>query len=308
MLAHNDCKHFGRLVRMLNDKADFYVHIDKKTSQSPFQSEVSQLSNVHFSEERYPVFWAGFNVIKATIALLHLCISSGKQYKKIVLLSGSDYPLVSNADIHAFFDKHPDIEFIRASNVSKSHSKHHLNHIQRYFLRDWNIRNKLVYKVVMKMVEMIHGFLPFQKKPFIEMNRKKFDIYMGSQWWALSQECVVDLLTWIEQYPGIDRYFKHSFAPDEKYFHTLIYNSPYRNKTELGDEEPFRTKEYKWPIWPNVHHIHPSLQKWYTADDADEVLSSDKLFVRKVNSSVSSTLLNRIDSRIKLSEKRVLKA
>lgn len=87
---------------MLNDKADFYVHIDKKTSQSPFQSEVSQLSNVHFSEERYPVFWAGFNVIKATIALLHLCISSGKQYKKIVLLSGSDYPLVSNADIHAF--------------------------------------------------------------------------------------------------------------------------------------------------------------------------------------------------------------
>ncbi|WP_318245360.1 beta-1,6-N-acetylglucosaminyltransferase [Paenibacillus gallinarum] len=308
MLAHNDHKHFGRMVNMLNYKADFYVHIDKKTSEIDFQSEVTHLTNVLFLEERYPIYWAGFNVIKATIALLKRCISSGVKYKKIVLLSGSDYPLVSNIQIHDFFDLYPEIEFIRASKISDSNSKHHRNHILRYFFMDINIKNNFLYKVITKMITTLNGCIPIHKKLFIEMGKQRFDVYMGSQWWAITQECAEDLLKMIREYPRIDTYFKYSFAPDEKYFHTLIYNSMYKNRTFLGKEEPFLIRDYKWPIWPNIHHIHPSLQKWYTLNDLDEVLSSDKLFIRKVNTFDSSSLLDSIDKQIKQTENKFANA
>ena len=101
------------------------------------------------------------------------------------------------------------------------------------------------------------------------------------------------------------------------YFHTIIFNSPYANKTINNGIEKYSKKWH----WNNIHYLKTdTLDCDYTQEkksiserlfnkfngsispctekDFDKVKNSEYLFMRKVNSNESKELLNLIDKII----------
>lgn len=118
--------------------------------------------------------------------------------------------------------------------------------------------------------------------------------YFGSQWWALTPACAQYILEFVKVNGSYYIENKNTFAPDEHFFHTIVGNSPFNAKSDGVQEYEGRGT---WRM-ANFHLIHKSLSKWYTLNDWDEINSSNKLFVRKVNSIVSNGLIDSINENI----------
>lgn len=105
ILAHKDPEHIGRLVNVLAEYSDVYIHIDSSVNEELFQREMSKAANVRFipREYRKRCRW-GADVIKAEIELLRTAMQS-QNYDRLVLLQGADYPLRSGKEIHLFLRK-----------------------------------------------------------------------------------------------------------------------------------------------------------------------------------------------------------
>ena len=92
ILAHNSPDHVGRLIGALdNNRAHFFIHIDKKANLNEFQRYTTQRRNVHYIENRIKVFWGGFSMVEAILNLMQEAIRSDIDFKYAILLSGSHF-------------------------------------------------------------------------------------------------------------------------------------------------------------------------------------------------------------------------
>ena len=294
ILCHTDEKQLIRLVNSLDYKCDFYIHIDAKADIDKFQGALIGRENVYFTRDRYKVSWAGFNMILATKELMKAALEKQEPYSHLVLLSGMDYPIKSKKYIHNFLVSKRDTQFIRGFDIAKANSKHYLKQIQKYWFYDMP-SNSNIFKGIREAFHYI--CLPLTKATEISLaNGERLAPCFGSQWWALTPSCANYVLQYSATHKEIDRYFKHSFSPDEKYIQTIVLNSSFSNSTTAVGAEGFKEAEHS--MLSNLHIIDSSLSKYFNEEDFNEVIESDKLFVRKVSTKVSTKLLNRIDNYI----------
>lgn len=115
--------------------------------------------------------------------------------------------------------------------------------------------------------------------------------YHGSTWWALTPAAAEYVLRELENRPTLIAKYRKSFASDEQFVPTLIGNSAFASRST--GEMPFTGRG----VWKtaNLHVIDPSLARWFTINDLDELRGSDKFFVRKVSSARSAELLDALD-------------
>lgn len=103
--AYTDAPHLARLVAALDDGgADFYVHIDRKVDSRPFHRLLD--GKVTFVPSHW-ISWGGWQQVEYQKGLLAAVLHSGRDYMRVVCLSGQDYPLWSNGRIRRYFDEHP---------------------------------------------------------------------------------------------------------------------------------------------------------------------------------------------------------
>jgi hypothetical protein len=103
------------------------------------------------------------------------------------------------------------------------------------------------------------------------------------------------MLSFGEQHPEYEQFFRYTHCPEEHYFHTIVQNSHYAS--EAAAITPY-TGRGMWKT-ANLHIIHPSLKKIYTLADLDEIRKSSRCFVRKVTTAFSTELLDQIDSDLR---------
>jgi Core-2/I-Branching enzyme len=111
ILAHADPKHLHRLCRTLGPKDDIFVHIDKRTDLSSFEGPLIP-SNVKFTQRRIPVYWGDISVVEATLILLEEALRSKTPYLRLVLLSGSCYPIKKLEELRKYFIKKEHIDMV----------------------------------------------------------------------------------------------------------------------------------------------------------------------------------------------------
>ena len=116
--AHKDPAQLKRLISVLDFHSDFYIHIDKKVDPEPFRKELSSLQREVYYTSKYTVTWGGYSSVLVQKEMLRAILHSGIKYKRIVCISGLDYPIYSNIRIHEMFDKNPEKEFITGQNIS----------------------------------------------------------------------------------------------------------------------------------------------------------------------------------------------
>lgn len=296
IVAHNDPSHLFRLIKRLNYQADFFIHIDKKTALDPFLKSLGNTPNVYFipEKERIPIHWAGFSQVQATLKLIELVLSHATNlsisYAKIVLLSGSCYPIKPASFIVNFFNQHDQINFIRGMDISTpNHPKYNYS-ICRFHFFIFNLGNPFLTRLLRKILFIC--FSVFRKKRFIQLPSERLPVIHGSSWWALNMDVLVFIRDYVKAMPGFSSYFKFSMASDEKFFHTIFFHSPFASSSSAKGLEPFFPHT---SAFANLHIIHKSLTKWYGIRDWNEIKDSDMLFVRKVSTTNSQDLLDRID-------------
>jgi hypothetical protein len=118
IIAHKDPRHLARLVNaLITSEAYVYIHLNKKVDSEPFERLI-QNEQVTFIEERYAVYWGGFSMVKAKMALLKEIIGSGIEFDRVFFLSGQDYPIYSNKRISKYLEKYPQREIVSACKLS----------------------------------------------------------------------------------------------------------------------------------------------------------------------------------------------
>lgn len=308
ILAYDDPVNLKRLVDRLRNKeeADFYIHIDKKSDIAPFVEALGSYPNVTFLENREKIYWGGFSIIKAEINLVRAALASGEDYLRYVLLSGSDYPIKSNQEIRRFFEENRGTEYIRAINLDQLEDKElfgiHIDRLQKHDYPWINNTGSYLFNRFRAGMNFLLRLFPMPKK----YRHRKFDLYHGSQWWALTGDCLRELIQTYDANPEDYKNFEIGFASDEKFFHTLFFNSSFARKNQVGGpDQPIAMKDRhagdtsrQTSLLANVHIIDPSMTKWFTLEDYPQIAASDKLFVRKVSTRHSMELLDKIDEEL----------
>lgn len=262
-----------RLIRRLNaDDVHFFVHVDKKTDESVYAQIVAplnELPNVHFLA-RHRCDWGGFGHVKATIKGIAEIVRRGLEPDYVILLTGQDYPLVTNAAMKEFFARNNGASFLSHFPLpSKEWEGGGIPRIDR-----WHIRIRGRHYAVSGRRLSIERHMPLDLRPF-----------GGSSYWCLSWRCVDYVNRFILENPSYIRFFRYVDVPDEIFFQTILLNSPLR-ETVVDDD-------LRYIHWQDWNDARPAI---LGREDFEAVMSSGKLFARKFDTTHDGQILDMIDA------------
>lgn len=290
ILAHQDPKQFGRLIKALYGKETrFFVHVDKKVAIEPFYKQCKHLENVHFINKRLKIYWGGYNMVKATLLLMREANDYSENFKYFIMLSGVDYPIKSNTYIFDFLNN-TDLEYVRYYKIPDydelQHDNGGLDRIEKYFFQDFFLTNTRGSKS--NSINFISRLLNFMLRN-IPVKRKYpqgFITYGGWQHMILTHACVTYILEFLQHHKKFLKFHKYTHVPDEIMLQTIIMNSPFREKV----------------VNDNLKYIDYSLKAEnyvLTQCHIDSIKRSHALFARKFISHRSEKLIEIIEKNIR---------
>lgn len=287
ILCHTDEEHIARLVNKITENENFYafIHVDKKSDIKKFKKKLDESESVVFLRNRYSISWGGYSAIEATMELIKYA-NKYKNFDRYVLLQGLDYPIKSNEYIYKYFKENANVEFIRGCNITESKDKYFYSRC-RYYLFYENINR---FK---KIFNKLNYLLDLKLKSGYIYDDKKYTVYWGSAQWALTKECIEYIIKFYDKNKKFNEYFKYTFPVDELYFTSIVFNSHFNKMTiKHGDE-----KEKRGLVnWRNIHYFeYPKEIKVFSEKDYEKLINCKELFCRKVNTSISKALLDKID-------------
>jgi hypothetical protein len=289
ILAHKNIGQLCKLLDILISHIDnhVFIHLDRKYNP---QIEDSYLTHdrITFLDNRISVSWGGFSVVEATQLLLKEAFNSFN-FDYYILLSGQCLTIKSQNEIRGHLNNKNGCSII-----------HLIDHID-----DDNYLYKFYYPVFFDELSFIKfdRFKIGRKKPYvkkmivcwvrkiyklIKIKRKipkDIEPHFGSQWWILHKDHVKYVLDFIRKRPDVLKYFKHTWAPDELFFQSILMSSPLKEMI---------INKSLWYIDWNTNGPPKTL----TMDDFDEIVNSDKFFARKFDSLVDSEIIERISEKV----------
>ena len=264
IMAHDQPIQLAKLIRALDDRRnDLYIHIDAKAKGIPAQQirQQAQYAGVYLTE-RQNITWAGESQILCEMALFRQ--AAEKSYAYYHLISGTDFPIRTQDEIHAFFREHAGCEFIEFWDRPEKEYLYRIRYrypLQEQIGRYTNDPGTLLLRVRSRL-----SVWQQKEKGIDRIREYGKPVKCGANWVSVTDAFVRYLLGKQDE---IETFFLQGVAADELYKQTLCWNSPFREN-----------------IWPEGHL---RLIDWKRGDpyvwqekDLDEILKADALFVRKV--------------------------
>lgn len=269
--AHENPDLVHTLVDSLrHPSVDIYLHIDAKTSLTPFENIVPERESVTYlrGNRRIDVRWGGMSQIDATVSAIRAARETGRPYGRFALLSGSDIRI---APIDTVVDAWSSTtEFLRLDRCLTPRGARPPARLTRRHFPDRTG----------SLPRRFSGRIPRRMNTTIEL-------YQGSQWWALTAPAVEHVLTFLDEHPSWSRFHRNTFGPDEIVIHSILANSPHRNRIS----QDFTACTDRERLAAPVHGMHyidwsdPAVPspRVLGLDDEPALRSSGALFARKVD-------------------------
>lgn len=295
--VHTDAIQLGRMIRALyqGDDTYFFIHVDAKCNQADFETVIPEMckKNVLFTCNRYWIQWGGFNQVLYQRELLSLCLSSKISFDRIFLLTGQDYPLISNEDINKELSENPSKEYIIGLNISDidNPSKIKKKLVLYHFFRDLRTSYK-IKKIFSGISRIIMTILPIRKKTYLVIDGVKWPVYQSSAMMCITYTLANYILEKLSD-KQIVNYFRYSFAPDEMVLPTIIFNSPYRKNCLLYEKESYDGLKTLSAI---TYFNYGKEIQIFTLSNYDELKNCGKMFARKFVTDVSDSLMDKLDN------------
>jgi Core-2/I-Branching enzyme len=254
------------LKRLSTPTSSFSLHVDRKTRPSvarAIEALTEDVPRVRFLP-RHVSHWGGFGHVRASLKGLADVVEHGVQFDYLVLLTGQDYPLRSAAAIEGF--------------LAEASGRSFMNH-WRLPYEPWGKRGGF------DRLEDWHLVTFFRRHLALPLRRSLpggLVPYGGGPYWCLSQDVAEYVYRFIHDHPEYVRFFQHVYIPDELFFQTAVMNSPFR-ETIVNDNLRFTD----WSQKPAPAILREA--------DFPRLVSSGKLFARKFDETVDSTILDLLD-------------
>lgn len=247
-----------------DERNDIFLHYDIKSALT--EADKSVLKSALIKSElvfvqRISVSWGGYSLIQCELNLLKQAKEG--HYAYYHFLSGVDFPLKSQNEIHAFFEQHKGEEFIDFWDRPK---KEYLYRVKYYYPLQERI-GTYTYdgKTLLLRVRSKLGVL-LQKLRGVNRLKEYDGVFkIGSNWLSITDELVWYIL---KNEPLIYRLFHDGIAVDEMFIHTLCYNSEFRQRVSDSGIRLIDWNRGNPYVW--------------TEADYDEIRKTDALFIRKV--------------------------
>jgi hypothetical protein len=224
ILAHNNPGHLARLTQALAaENSAIFIHIDKKADIRPFLELAGE--NVHFTSKRVPVYWGDYSQIEAILTLIDTAMAGSQRYDYLVLLSGSDYPLRTAAQLEAHFVKYRGSEFINMVAMPSEVASKPLSRLTDYKPRHGL---KAILAAQVRRVLVKAGIISRTRD--YKTCFGALIPYAGSTWWALTQGACAHIQNFVARNQRIMKFFVNTTCPDEMVFQTILGNSPFKEK------------------------------------------------------------------------------
>jgi len=256
------------LKRIYHRDADIYIHIDLRCPLVDYH-EVMHFKNVRMIQPRGDLGGAGFSRVETMINAMRMVMHAGKEYDYVNFMSGEDYPLQAPAHFLDYLQQHKEFEFIGSQSCEGSEPA-----ISDGGPFDFSAPARSVWLRVMGLLS------PGEAVP------DNYIIRRGSPWMVLTGLAVLYILKFVAGDPGFVRYFKRVEAPCEFFFQTILYNSPFRSRMRNDHFHYGEGAENGVTL------------KTLTIKDKEQLLASDRLFARKFDMAVDSSILDVLDGRM----------
>jgi hypothetical protein len=304
ILAFDNPKQIKRLVNSLNaEGVNFYIHVDLKVDQSPFEFELQEFSNLKFvnSNERKEISWGDNKMVKAILNLMKM-VKENHKTGYCVLLSNNDYPIKSNTEIRSYFSKNFGASFMSISKFDKNsylynqrlkHYKFELSKKRQDMLTIPSIWEKDFYRKS-SFGAIIKVLKSKQKNSLIKIFKKRqepvgIESFLGSSWWAIPIEVMDEILNFCDSNTRFVKYHEETFISDEIFFPTILKHLDKNGKIETKILGRVVYLEFK---------NNESSPIDFRASDFDKLVELPErfLFVRKLNTKIDETIFNLIDN------------
>ncbi|MCG7601004.1 beta-1,6-N-acetylglucosaminyltransferase [Halomonas sp. McH1-25] len=256
-----------------------YIHVDGKSDIQPFMEEFRGC-NIFFVGDRVNVAWGSVTQVDATLSLLRAAVKEKFDY--LFLISGDDIPAVSNDQIVGCLNRLKGHELIAYQDERFSY----VDPLERVKYRYPKCCFKKEKNPLEKFKVRLHGLgcrLGLYKNSFY---KKLPELYKGTSWFTITYDFSCFVLDYVNNNPEYRRAFQESFCCDEIFFHTILMDSPFRQKVYHNDwaySDSFRYIDWKsGPDYPR------------TLDESDfkRIKSSAMLFARKVRQDIDMDALH----------------
>jgi hypothetical protein len=287
-MAHTNFDQLALLLNLLDDpRFDFYVHIDKKALDVPWERlrQAVSLSSLEFIT-RLDVVWGHPKQITCELNLIRAAMSSTKKYSYLHLISGQDLPLASNNRIFDFFESNLGKQFVDVehSDVNDSFVYADLIKYRVYRLfgnhgrqQPWQRIGNLASRLQMKLgVNRDRGCLLKHGK--------------GSNWFSIT-DTFADYV--LHNTQVIESHFMHAtICCDEFFLQTLLLNSPYSKNIFACPTQP--------NLPPTMRFVDWNRGRPYTfrENDFQELIHSGCLFARKFDMKVDRKIIYKLKAYI----------
>jgi Core-2/I-Branching enzyme len=272
VLAHKNPSQLMLLAKVLaGQSARVYIHIDGKIDVEPFIASLGPLPRVTILSERYEIYWGGYNMIRATLAMCRHALADGAD--RLVLLSGLDFPIKPMREVESVLAAPIDfIDMIQLPAPGLGDGDGFYR-IQYYYGMDLMARLGLKPRLLFTLHRRL---LPWwRRRPPVGL-----DVRMGSQWWSLQSKTVRKVIESLDTNPEIEDFFKWTSIPDESLFHTLVH-------TYCSEHVVPQT--HRLIVWDRAPKPYV-----FKAQDWAELMRSDALFARKFDACMDGNILARL--------------
>ena len=219
--------------------------------------------------------WSDISLVEQELFLFNKVIQSGIPYSRIHLISGQDMPIKSNDEIHDFFNKHIDVEFIEASFQPRF-----IKRIKYYHFFVRKRRQSFIYEFLRRVLLVVQICIGVNRIRNLDLK-----LEFGSEWCSLTLGAVKYIA---DNYPKYRKNFEYTTASDELYKQMLL-----------------KSAEDKFAISPmgNLRFIifkdnHPS-PEILSEKDYDAIINSNCMFARKFDYVKCPTIVDMILNYIK---------
>ncbi len=265
-------------IKILDNKyIDFYIHIDRKISNVPFDKikSTALYSQVYFVK-RIDIHRGTFSIGQVELELVSSAINN-EQYDYLHLISGQDLPVKSCEYILSFFDNNKGANYIDLIPPSKMR-KNWYERISLYnvFVEqsfDQSGVKALIAKTIKRGITMIQRTLRINR--FHKYEKEGFEMCFGSAWFSITSDFARYLLSQKEIIERI--YGKYTSIAEESFVQTILWSSPYRDTIYNGiDNDNNCRKNLRYIVWTG--NTSPETMN---VEYVERALKSNAIFARK---------------------------
>ena len=277
--AHTNFEQIKLLLSTLHF-GDVFIHVDKKSEElyQKLKVEYSNAQNIYFVQNRTSVNWSGFSQVDATLKLLKLVKSVNKKYDYIHFISGQDLLLMTEKELNDFLIRNgTDKLYLEVNSIGQYSWRLKLY----YFFRENPKNRNITYRILDNIIRLI-------QRPFIHRSELKgYDLYKGSQWFSITNDCLNYILESINETDFLNK-FKFTACPDEHFFQILLMNSKFKDKVMHSNARYI------------VFEDNKSSPKVLKLEDLKYFMNGQYMFARKFDLNIDEKVINNIISKNKM--------